>query len=71
MTDRGQHDGPTDRGRTGSDEVEQRLGRHAIALLEAARDAGDPMLIAQAEAMAMAVGFALAARSPDPPTGET
>lgn len=71
MTDRGQHDGPTDRGRTGSDEVEQRLGRHAIALLEAARDAGDPMLIAQAEAMAMAVGFALAARSPDPPTGQT
>lgn len=71
MTDRGQHDGPTDRGRTGSDEVEQRLGRHAIALLEAARDAGDPMLIAQAEAMAMAVGFALAARSPDAPVGET
>lgn len=65
MTDRR----PRDRG-TGyrwpeTDEVEQRLGRHAIALLQAARDAGDPMLIAQAEAMAMAVGFVLAARSPD------
>ncbi|MCJ2097717.1 MULTISPECIES: hypothetical protein [Methylobacterium] len=42
----------------------QRLGRHAIALLQAARDAGDPALIAQAEAMAMAVGFALAAHLP-------
>ncbi|WP_244625656.1 hypothetical protein [Methylobacterium mesophilicum] len=42
----------------------QRLGRHAIALLQAARDAGDPALIAQAEAMAMAVGYTLAAQLP-------
>ena len=64
MTDRGYYD------RTGShagidhDEVLQRLGRHAIDLLQAAREAGDPALIAQAEAMAMAVGFTLAAQLP-------
>jgi hypothetical protein len=46
-------------------EIELRLGRHAVALLEAARDAGDPTLIAHAEAMAMAVGYALAARVTD------
>ncbi|WP_246695077.1 hypothetical protein [Methylobacterium sp. P1-11] len=42
-----------------------RLGKHAIALLQAARDAGEPTLIAQAEAMAMAVGFLLASRLPE------
>ncbi|MHB2205996.1 hypothetical protein [Methylobacterium sp. CM6257] len=46
-------------------DADVRLGGHAIALLQAARDAGDPALIAQAEAIAMAVGFALAARLPD------
>jgi hypothetical protein len=65
MTDRRPRDRSTGYRWPETDEVEQRLGRHAIALLQAARDAGDPMLIAQAEAMAMAVGFALAARSPD------
>lgn len=67
MTDRRQRDRAMGYGWPETDEVEveQRLGRHAIALLQAARDVGDPMLIAQAEAMAMAVGFALAARSPD------
>ena len=63
MTDRG----PFDRiGGAGidHDEVLQRLGQHAIALLQAAREAGDPALIAQAEAMAMAVGFTLAAHLP-------
>ena len=65
MTDRRQRDRATGYRWPETDEVEQRLGRHAIALLQAARDAGDPTLIAQAEAMAMAVGFALAARSPD------
>ena len=59
MTDRGHHDRPGI-----DDEVLQRLGRHAIALLQAARDAGDPALIAQAEAMAMAVGYTLAAQLP-------
>jgi hypothetical protein len=65
MTDRRPRDRATGYRWPETDEVEQRLGRHAIALLQAARDAGDPMLIAQAEAMALAVGFALAARSPD------
>ncbi|WCS22596.1 hypothetical protein LOK46_15455 [Methylobacterium sp. NMS14P] len=45
--------------------MDLRLGRHAIELLQAARDAGEPTLIAQAEAMAMAVGFVLASRLPD------
>ncbi|WP_243967029.1 hypothetical protein [Methylobacterium sp. J-026] len=51
-------------------DIDQRLGRHAIALLQAARDAGDPTLIAHAEAAAMAVGFALAARQPDGGPGD-
>ncbi|MEH3065519.1 MULTISPECIES: hypothetical protein [Methylobacterium] len=44
--------------------MDLRLGRHAIELLQAAREAGEPTLIAQAEAMAMAVGFVLASRLP-------
>jgi hypothetical protein len=48
----------------GDEDPDLRLGRCAIALLEAARDVGDPALIAQAEAMAIAVGFALASRLP-------
>lgn len=64
MTDRGRHDRARGHAGIDDDEVLQRLGRHAIALLQAARDAGDPALIAQAEAMAMAVGFALAAHLP-------
>ncbi|WP_457104256.1 hypothetical protein [Methylobacterium sp. P5_C11] len=50
--------------------MDVRLGRHAIALLQAARDAGEPKLIAQAEAMAMAVGFALASRLSDDGTDD-
>ncbi|WP_236961371.1 hypothetical protein [Methylobacterium sp. XJLW] len=49
----------------GEEDVNLRLGRHAIQLLQAARDAGEPTLIAQAEAMAMAVGFVLASRIQD------
>ncbi|MGT2480673.1 hypothetical protein ACU4GR_21775 [Methylobacterium oryzae CBMB20] len=45
--------------------MDLRLGQHAIQLLQAARDAGEPTLIAQAEAMAMAVGFVLAGRLTD------
>jgi hypothetical protein len=59
MTDFSQQDRALGRARI-KDDVLQRLGRHAIALLQAARDSGDPALIAQAEAMAMTVGFALA-----------
>jgi hypothetical protein len=62
MTDRGQNDGILEED-TGEG-VELRLGRHAIGLLRAARDVGEPTLIAQAEAVAMAVGFVLAARLP-------
>ena len=51
-------------------DIDRRLGRHAIALLKAARDAGDPTLIAHAEAAAMAVGFALAARLPNGDPGD-
>lgn len=39
-----------------------RLGRHALGLLRAARETGDPALIADAEAMALAAGEALAGR---------
>ncbi|MGH1589115.1 hypothetical protein ACRBEV_13050 [Methylobacterium phyllosphaerae] len=62
MTDRGQDRPIPDPHPVGDTDVDVRLGRHAIALLQAARDAGEPTLIAQAEAMAMAVGFALASR---------
>ncbi|MBL7406479.1 hypothetical protein INQ30_29650, partial [Escherichia coli] len=62
MTDRSQNDGIPDGGRGGDEDVDLRLGRHVIELLQAARDAGEPTLIAQAEAMAMAVGFVLASR---------
>lgn len=62
MIDRSHGDRAGGTQRAGEAEVDQRLGRHAIALLQAAREAGDPALIAHAEAMAMAVGFALAAR---------
>ena len=64
MTDRGHYDRAGSHAGIDHDEVLQRLGRHAIELLQAAREAGDPALIAQAEAMAMAVGFTLAAHLP-------
>lgn len=70
MIDRRQNDGLGVAPHAIEADVDQRLGRHAIALLEAARDAGDPALIAHAEAMAMAVGFALAARLSDAPAHE-
>lgn len=70
MIDRSHSDRAGGSQRTGEAEVDQRLGRHAIALLQAAREAGDPALIAHAEAMAMAVGFALANRMSDPITSE-
>lgn len=54
----------------GDGDADQRLGRYALGLLQAARDAGDPDLIAQAEAMAMAVGFALASRLPRADAGD-
>ncbi|MGU3463419.1 hypothetical protein ACLBXO_01070 [Methylobacterium sp. C33D] len=65
MTDRSQNHGIPDRVPAGDEDVDLRLGRHAIELLQAAREAGEPALIAQAEAMAMAVGFMLASRLPD------
>ncbi|MCJ2073706.1 hypothetical protein MKK75_33780 [Methylobacterium sp. J-030] len=70
MIDRRQNDGSDDAAPAAAAEIELRLGRHAVALLEAARDAGDPTLIAHAEAMAMAVGYALAARGVDGVTPE-
>jgi thiazole synthase ThiGH ThiG subunit len=63
MIDRIQNDGAA--ARAGDAEIDLRLGHHAVALLQAAREAGDPTLIAHAEAMAVAVGFALAARVTD------
>ncbi len=71
MTDRAQNPGNPDDIPLRDEDVDMRLGRHAIALLQAARDAGEPTLIAQAEAMAMAVGFLLASRLPErePATG--
>jgi hypothetical protein len=66
MIDRIQTDGAGGAAlRAGDADVDLRLGHHAIALLQAAREAGDPALIAHAEAMAMAVGFALASRVAD------
>lgn len=54
------------------DAIDRRLGQHAVGLVQAARDSGDAALIAQAEAMAMAVGFALASRMPAlPEAGES
>ncbi|MGU3418831.1 hypothetical protein [Methylobacterium sp. D54C] len=64
MTDRSQNHGIPEGVPAGDDDVDLRLGRHAIELLQAAREAGEPTLIAQAEAMAMAVGFVLASRLP-------
>ena len=49
MTDRSQNDGIPDGGRGGDEDVDLRLGRHVIELLQA---------------MAMAVGFVLASRLP-------
>ena len=63
MTDPGPLE-PAAQGRGRDESVDMRLGQHAVGLLQAARDDGDPALIAQAEAMAMAVGFALASRLP-------
>jgi len=65
-----QNDGSIGSGHAGDADIDQRLGRHAIALLQAARDANDPTLIAHAEAMAMAVGCALASRLSDAEPGE-
>ncbi|MEE7490110.1 hypothetical protein MOTC310_06305 [Methylobacterium oryzae] len=65
MTDRGQNPGMSGVVPAGDEDVDLRLGQHAIQLLQAARDAGEPTLIAQAEAMAMAVGFVLAGRLTD------
>ncbi|WP_342106579.1 hypothetical protein [Methylobacterium sp. SI9] len=63
MIDRIQNDGAGGAtARAGDADIDLRLGRHAVALLQAAREIGDPTLIAHAEAMAVAVGFALAAR---------
>ncbi|SDN18479.1 hypothetical protein SAMN05216360_106194 [Methylobacterium phyllostachyos] len=70
MTKRSQNDSSIGPGHAGDAEVDQRLGRHAIALLQAARDANDPTLIAHAEAMAMAVGYALASRLSDAEHGQ-
>ncbi|KST59622.1 hypothetical protein AO398_17350 [Methylobacterium sp. GXS13] len=50
--------------RRDENDIDVRLGQHAVGLLKAARDSGDTALIVQAEAMAMAVGFALASRLP-------
>lgn len=69
MTDPVQFDRAGSRAGTDQDDALQRLGRHAIALLQAARDSGDLALIAQAEAMAMAVGFTLAAQLPSAGSG--
>jgi hypothetical protein len=66
MNDRNPHDGS----HGGHENADVRLGRHALALLQAARDAGDQELIIQAEAMAMAVGFALASRLPNDSDGD-
>jgi thiazole synthase ThiGH ThiG subunit len=65
MIDRSQNDGAIGATHAPDAEIDLRLGRHAVALLQAARDAGDPALIAHAEAMAIAVGYALAARESD------
>ncbi|SFL59449.1 hypothetical protein [Methylobacterium pseudosasicola] len=62
MNDPGPHE--RDAHRPDHHDIDIRLGQHAVGLLQAARDSGDPALIAQAEAMAMAVGFALASRLP-------
>ncbi|MDP4024800.1 hypothetical protein Q8W71_19400 [Methylobacterium sp. NEAU 140] len=48
--------------RASGDASDLRLGRAALALLDAARGFGDPALIVQAEAMALAAGLALAER---------
>ncbi|MDP4004736.1 hypothetical protein [Methylobacterium sp. NEAU K] len=65
MIDSGQDERDTDGVGPGHDDAALRLGRHAVGLLQAARDLGDLGLVAQAEAVAMAVGFALAARLSD------
>ncbi|MGU3402600.1 hypothetical protein [Methylobacterium brachiatum] len=64
MTNPGPHERQTHCSTRVDDTIDRRLGQHAVGLLQAARDSGDPSLIAQAEAMAMAVGFALASRLP-------
>ena len=48
MTDRSQNHGIPDGVPAGDADVDLRLGRHAIELLQAAREAGEPTLIAQA-----------------------
>ena len=65
MIDRSQKNGAGGAVHASDADIDVRLGHHAVALLQAARDAGDPTLIAHAEAMAMAVGYALAARVAD------
>lgn len=70
MIDRSQNGDAIDSAYAGDAEIDQRLGRHAVALLQAARDANDPTLIAHAEAMAMAVGYALASRLSDDVRGD-
>ena len=70
MIDRSQNGGAIAPAYAGDAEIDQRLGRHAVALLQAARDANDPTLIAHAEAMAMAVGYALASRLSDDVRGD-
>ncbi|MCJ2060394.1 hypothetical protein MKL09_28195 [Methylobacterium sp. J-048] len=60
MNDLGSHE--RDAHRSSRHDIDVRLGQHAVGLLQGARDSGDPALIEQAEAMAMAVGFALASR---------
>ncbi|MEL6063143.1 MULTISPECIES: hypothetical protein [unclassified Methylobacterium] len=65
MIDRFQNDADGASVRANDADTDLRLGRHAVELLQAAREVGDPTLIAQAEAMAMAVGYALAARVGD------
>ena len=70
MNDPGLHE--RDAQRPDQYDIDVRLGQHAVGLLLAARDSGDPALIAQAEAMAVAVGFALASRLPgDGEAGES
>ena len=59
MTNPGPHERQTHRSTRVDDTIDRRLGQHAVGLLQAARDSGDPNLIAQAQAMAMPVGFDL------------
>lgn len=72
MTGSDSHERAAPRSPRDYDAIDRRLVQHAVGLVQAARESGDAALIAQAEAMAMAVGFALASRMPAlPEAGES